>query len=50
MPKNPALSPIPLPPAVEWEREQGWGSEACLAFKLIHPWLKAMGVYLGQQK
>jgi hypothetical protein len=47
MPKNPSLSPIP-PEAAEWEREVGRLTNLVIAIKLIHPWLKAMGVFLGK--
>jgi hypothetical protein len=48
MPKIHPLSLIPPPEAAEWEREDGRVTNIVIAFKLIHPWPKAMGVYLGQ--
>jgi hypothetical protein len=46
MPKNHPLFPLPPPEAAEGEREDGRETNLVIAFKLIHAWLKAMGVYL----
>jgi hypothetical protein len=42
------VCPIPPPPAAEWDRRDERATILFIALKLVHPWLKAMGVYLGQ--